>query len=111
MVATGLGVPVRRCHSVLLLIGVVLTAGAVSVVGALSFLGLVAPHLARLATGSDARRLFPLSTLVGSALLLGADVVARVVTTPAVPVGTVVAVIGAPMLAWLLTRRLTSAQL
>lgn len=107
-VATNLGVPVTRCRSALLLIGVMLTAAAVSVVGALAFLGLVAPHFARLVTGSDARRLFPLSMLIGSVLLLGSDVIARVVTTPAVPVGTVVAVIGAPLLAWLLTRRHTA---
>ncbi len=106
--ATNLGVRVTRCRSALLLIGVALTAAAVSVVGALAFLGLVAPHVARLVTGSDARRLFPLSMVVGSVLLLGSDVIARVVTTPAVPVGTVVAVIGAPLLAWLLTRRHTA---
>ena len=66
---------------VLLVVAVLLTAGAVSVVGALGFLGLIAPHLTRRLVGQDARRVFPLSAVLGAGLLLTADIVGRGLVT------------------------------
>jgi iron complex transport system permease protein len=103
--AAGLGLRVERARLLLLFVAVLLTAGAVSVVGALGFLGLIAPHLARRLVGSDARRLFPLSALMGASLLMGADIVARGLTRVVdLPVGAVMAIMGAPFLIYLLRR-------
>ena len=67
----------------------------------IGFVGLVVPHLARLAVGSDPRAVLPLSAIGGALLLLLADTVAR---TIGVPVGVITALIGAPFLLWLLHR-------
>jgi iron complex transport system permease protein len=105
--AAGLGLPVERARAGLLFLAVALAAGAVSIVGGIAFLGLVAPHLARRITGADARRVFPLSVVIGAGLLVGADILAQV-ALPGVqlPVGAVVAVLGAPFFLYLLRRRL-----
>jgi ABC-type Fe3+-siderophore transport system permease subunit len=77
----------------------------VSVVGALGFLGLIAPHIARRLVGKDARRLFPLSVILGAMILVMADVMARGLTRVLdLPVGAVMAIIGAPFLIYLLRR-------
>jgi iron complex transport system permease protein len=63
------------------------------------------PHAVRLAFSADYRRLLPLSILFGAALLLLADVIARVVLAPQeLPVGVVTALAGAPFFLWLLRR-------
>ncbi|HET9015763.1 MAG TPA: iron ABC transporter permease [Thermomicrobiaceae bacterium] len=105
--AAGLGVRVEWARAALLLLAVALAAGAVAVVGGVAFLGLVAPHLARRITGADARRVFPLSLVIGAGLLVGADILAQV-AIPGVqlPVGAVVAALGAPFFLYLLRRRL-----
>ncbi|MGI8588508.1 MAG: FecCD family ABC transporter permease [Chloroflexia bacterium] len=104
-VATGLGLRAELGRGLMLLTAVLLTAGAVSVVGALGFLGLLAPHITRRLVGGDARRVFPLSAIFGAALLLAADIVTRTATQPLeLPVGAVLALLGAPLL-MLLVRR------
>jgi len=76
-------------------------------VGGIAFLGLISPHLARRITGADARRVFPLSVVIGAGLLVGADILAQV-ALPGIqlPVGAVVALLGAPFFLYLLQRRL-----
>jgi iron complex transport system permease protein len=105
--AISLGLHVERARAALLFLAVALAAGAVAIVGGIAFLGLVSPHLARRITGADARRVFPLSTVIGAGLLVGADILAQV-ALPGVqlPVGAVVAVLGAPFFLYLLWRRL-----
>ena len=103
--ATGLGLKVERVRALLLFVAVLLTAGAVSVVGALGFLGLIAPHLSRRMVGNDARRLFLLSAIMGACILLLADIIARGLTRVVdLPVGAVMALVGAPFLIYLLRR-------
>jgi iron complex transport system permease protein len=105
--AASLGLRVEWARAALLFLAVALAAGAVSIVGGIAFLGLVAPHLARRITGADARRVFPLSMVIGAGLLVGADILAQV-ALPGVqlPVGAVVAMLGAPFFLYLLQRRL-----
>ncbi|HET7036399.1 MAG TPA: iron ABC transporter permease [Thermomicrobiaceae bacterium] len=105
--AVSLGLRVEWVRAALLFLAVALAAGAVAIVGGVAFLGLVAPHLARRITGADARRVFPLSLVIGAGLLVGADILAQV-AIPGVqlPVGAVVAVLGAPFFLYLLRRRL-----
>jgi iron complex transport system permease protein len=104
-IASGLGVRVERTRLLLLVVAVLLTAVAVSVVGALAFLGLIAPHISRRLVGNDARRVFPLSAIMGASILILADILARSLTrVVALPVGAVMALIGAPFLIYLLRR-------
>jgi iron complex transport system permease protein len=112
--ARRLGVNTRRLKAIVLVTGAGMTAVAVGTAGIIGFLGLVAPHIARGLVGTDWRRSLAASMLVGSALLLIADVVAQRLI-PAVtarfgqpvidlPVGVVTALIGAPSLLILLRR-------
>ena len=67
--------------------------------------GLIVPHVVRMLWGSDYRRLLPLSVLGGAALLLVADVLARVVMAPQeLPVGIIMSLAGAPFFLWVLRR-------
>lgn len=78
-----------------------LAAVATAMAGPIAFIGLVAPHLMRAWIGSDFRWLLPYSMLAGSCLLLISDVIARLVIAPEeVMVGTITAVVGAPLLYW-----------
>lgn len=104
--ATSLGVDVTRTRWVLLTLTAVLTGAMVAVSGAIGFVGLVIPHIVRLALTSRHRWLLPLSGTVGAIFLLWADTAARVVFAPMeVPVGVFTAGIGAPVFAWLLLRQ------
>jgi iron complex transport system permease protein len=83
-----------------------LTGGAVAVVGPIVFVGLVVPHLARLITGPDHRWLLPYAMVLAPVLLLGADILGRVLARPGeVGVGIVVAFIGAPFFIAMVRRR------
>lgn len=78
---------------------------AVAAAGMIGFIGLVVPHVLRLALGPDHRVLLPASALAGASLLLFADVAARWVLAPAeLPIGIVTALIGAPFFLYLLLR-------
>jgi iron complex transport system permease protein len=92
--AAHLGVDVRRERAILLGLATLVTAAAVAVSGLIGFIGLVAPHLVRLAVGPNARLVLPLAALLGALLLVTADLVARLLGE--IPVGVVTAVIGAP---------------
>ncbi len=100
--AAHLGVDVRRERVILLGLASLITAAAVSIAGLIGFVGLVVPHVVRLVVGPNARRVLPLSALIGASLLAGADLVARLVG--GIPVGIVTAVIGAPFFLVLLRR-------
>ncbi len=103
--ASSLGVPVARVRWLLLVGTALLTATLVAYTGAIGFVGLVVPHVVRLAWGPLHRRLLPLSALAGAILMVWADTVARsVVEGQEVPIGVVTAVLGAPVFAWLLRR-------
>jgi iron complex transport system permease protein len=81
-----------------------LASSAAALAGLLGFLGLVIPHLVRLASGTASNRfVIPASALSGAALLTGADTLARVVLAPIeLPVGPLMVVIGVPLFLWLL---------
>lgn len=82
-----------------------MVGAAVAVSGVIGFIGLVVPHLLRLAVKPDHRILIPGSALLGGALLIGADVLARTIVAPAeLPIGIVTALVGAPFFLWLLLR-------
>lgn len=93
--------------------GAALAVGAsVAVAGIIGFVGLVVPHLLRLAIGPDHRVLLPGSALLGGTLLVGADLLSRVVVSPAeLPIGIVTALVGGPFFLWLLLRQRTRSSL
>lgn len=104
--AQTLGVPVAKLRLMIHLIASALTAVAVTTVGSVGFVGLVVPHLMRLALGNDQRLLLPASVLAGAILLLLADTAARTVIAPAqLPVGVLTALLGVPVFLFLLNRR------
>jgi len=100
--AAHLGVDVRRERAILLGLASLATAAAVAVSGLIGFVGLVAPHVVRLAVGPNARLVLPLAALFGAILMVAADLAARLVGE--IPVGVVTAVIGAPFFLVLLRR-------
>jgi iron complex transport system permease protein len=103
--AASLGVDVERRKLLLLGLGSWMTAAAVSVSGLVGFVGLVVPHVVRLALGPDHRLLLPASTLVGGVFLVLADLVARSLMPPAeLPVGIITALVGGPFLIYLLRK-------
>lgn len=78
---------------------------AVSFTGVIGFVGLVVPHLVRLAAGADHRFLFPASALLGGSLLVLADTVCRNLGPAELPIGIVTAVLGAPFFLYLMRRQ------
>jgi len=104
--AVHLGVSVEKTKVLLFLAGSLITAVAVSFSGIIGFVGLVIPHMMRLAFGADHRLLFPATALFGAAYLMAADTAARVlVPSTELPVGVITALCGAPYFIWLLRRK------
>ncbi|MEV4538602.1 iron ABC transporter permease [Asanoa sp. NPDC049518] len=104
-VARGLGTRVGLTRIGGGVAAVLLTGAGVAAAGPIAFVGLAVPHLARFLVGSDQRWVLATSVPIGPALLLGADVIGRVVALPGeVSAGIVTALIGAPLLAVLVTR-------
>jgi iron complex transport system permease protein len=104
--ALHLGIPVQRVKTLAILAVAAATGGAVAVSGGIGFIGIVVPHLLRLATGPDHDPLLLNAALLGASLLLGADIISRVIIAPAeLPIGIVTAVLGAPVFLWILLRQ------
>ncbi|MBV7435244.1 iron chelate uptake ABC transporter family permease subunit [Cardiobacteriaceae bacterium TAE3-ERU3] len=104
-VAAHLGIRVTPLRLTALLIAVIIASLAVSVVGTISFIGLLAPHMARLLCGHKHRLILPLAALIGALVLLVADTTARTLFAPIeLPAGVLTAVIGGPYFIYLLSR-------
>ena len=103
--AESLGVNVARLRVGGMIVASLVTAFIISFVGIIGFVGLVVPHIVRKAIGGDERFLMPVSCVVGAALLLASDTVARLVVAPVVlPVGILTSFVGAPMFLYLVVR-------
>jgi len=104
--AVGLGLRAGWVAALRLLASVALTAACVSAIGSLGFVGLVAPHIARLAVGRGEAMLLAGSAATGALLLLAADTVGRAAFAPLqIPAGIVLAILGGPVFLLLLWRR------
>jgi iron complex transport system permease protein len=103
--AASVGVDVARVRLRLVLASALVVGAAVAVAGPIGFVGLLVPHLVRLAFGVGHRALLPLSFAGGGLFLLLADLVARALPGREIPVGVVTAAIGAPVFLVLLLRR------
>ncbi|WP_455817246.1 FecCD family ABC transporter permease [Pseudomonas cerasi] len=103
MRALSLGVNVRYLRMKVLVIVAVMTATATSFVGVIGFIGLVAPHIARMMVGEDQRFSLPMSVLSGALMLSAASVLSKSIVPGALfPVGIVTAIVGVPFLLWLI---------
>jgi iron complex transport system permease protein len=109
--ARHIGHPVERIK-LLSVLGVAAAVGAATAIaGGIGFVGIVVPHLLRLATGPDHTRLLPNAAILGAALLVGADTLARLVVAPAeLPIGIITAILGAPVFLWILLRQAPFAE-
>lgn len=104
-VARGLGLNVERTRLILTVIASMLAASAVCVAGLLGFVGLIIPHISRLMIGSNHKYLFPAAALLGGGVLTLCDTFARTVFSPIeIPVGVVMAALGAPFFLYLLRK-------
>lgn len=105
-VARGLGQKVQLSRAFAGLAAVILSGSAVAACGPIGFVGLTVPHVARAMTGPNYRWILPYSMLLGPMLLLGADIIGRVIAPPGeLQVGIVTAAIGAPFFIAFVRRR------
>lgn len=100
--ATSLGVHVRAVRIAVVAAATLMTAAAVSVSGIVGWVGLLVPHLARLAVGPAFARLLPMAVLLGAGYLLAVDTLARTIGRVELPLGVLTAVLGTPVFLWLL---------
>jgi iron complex transport system permease protein len=104
--ARHLGVHVDAVKSAIVILAALGVGASVAFAGVIGFVGLVVPHLLRLALGPDNRYVVGLSPLLGATLLVVADLIARTTVAPAeLPIGIVTAAIGAPFFLWLVVRQ------
>jgi iron complex transport system permease protein len=107
-----MGIPVQRLKTIGIVTVAAGTGASVAVSGGIGFVGIVVPHMLRMAIGPDHRYLLPASALLGGSLLIFADVVARTVVVPAeLPIGIITASVGGPFFLWILLRHRTRLSL
>ena len=96
------GVNTNRVNLLIFIMTALLTSMAVAQAGTIGFVGLVIPHLVRLISGHQHRKLIPMCVLIGACFLLAADTLARTLMSPIqLPVGIFTALIGVPVFLWL----------
>lgn len=104
--AAHMGIDVQLLKRLTILAAASATGAAVAISGGIGFIGLVVPHLLRQAQGPDHRPLIPQAALLGAALLVLADLIARNIVAPAeLPIGILTALVGAPVFLWMLQQR------
>ncbi len=104
--AQQMGLNVKRFDTIMLIMASVLTSICVAFVGIIGFVGLVVPHVCRMILGGDHRLVLPASMVLGGALMLLADLLARMIMIPLeLPVGAITTVIGVPVFAYLLIKK------
>jgi iron complex transport system permease protein len=107
-----MGVPVQWLKTIAIVTVAAGTGASVAVSGGIGFVGIVVPHILRMAIGPDHRYLLPASALLGGSLLIFADVLARTVVVPAeLPIGIITAAVGGPFFLWILLRHRTRLSL
>ena len=102
--ARAMGVDVRREKILVIVLAALTTAAATAVTGVISWIGLIVPHLVRMAVGADNRKVVPLSAAAGASLLLVADNIVRTAASFEIPIGILTSVVGIPFFIVLLKR-------
>ncbi|MGO1769868.1 MAG: FecCD family ABC transporter permease [Microbacterium sp.] len=103
--ARHLGLDVVRTRALVIALAALVTGAAVAFAGTIGFIGLVVPHIVRMAFGPAHRAVVPMSAIVGALLIVVADTAARSIAPPSeVPIGLFTAALGAPFFLWLVLR-------
>jgi iron complex transport system permease protein len=102
--AKALGVEAGRLRLAVIAAATLMTASVVAISGVIGWVGLVIPHIARMAVGPSFERLLPTAMLMGASYLLLVDTLARTMARIEVPIGILTAILGAPFFLWLLMR-------
>ncbi|MEZ5085963.1 MAG: iron ABC transporter permease [Tessaracoccus sp.] len=106
--AQHVGLHVKRVRLLLVVATSLVVGAAVALAGSIGFVGLVVPHIVRLAVGPVHRWLLPISALGGALMIVLADIGARTLNPPSeIPIGLFTGVVGGPFFLWLLSRRRT----
>ena len=104
--AIGLGVNYKKIRTMAFLLSTLMTGVAVSFTGIIGFVGMIAPHIARIIVGNDYRYTIPTASVVGALLLMVADSISRIlVTRMSLPIGVITSLIGVPFFLWLIVRK------
>ncbi|MET9527816.1 FecCD family ABC transporter permease [Streptomyces coeruleorubidus] len=107
--AKALGANLNRTRALSMLAATVLCGAATAACGPIVFVGLMVPHVVRSFTGPDLRWILPYAAILSPVLLLGADVIGRIVARPAeLQVGIITAILGGPVFIYLVRRRRTA---
>jgi iron complex transport system permease protein len=109
--ASSLGVDTKKVTYTLLVTASLVAAICVSVSGIIGFVGLLVPHMMRLLTGPDNRRLIPVSLLTGAILLLTADTITRAILPSEIPIGVLTALIGGPFFCYIFRKQQTAKKI
>ncbi len=105
-IARNVGVDVEGLRRRGLIVSTLVACACVAFTGVIGFIGLMAPHMCRMVMGNDSRYVLPASALLGSAILMFSDVVARKIVAPEqLPVGIILYFIGGIFFIWMVTRR------
>jgi iron complex transport system permease protein len=102
--AKALGVEAGRLRLAVIGAATLMTASVVAISGVIGWVGLVIPHIARMAVGPSFDRLLPTAMLMGASYLLLVDTLARTMARIEMPIGILTAILGAPFFLWLLMR-------
>ncbi len=103
--AKALGLNVKAYRTLIIMLSTLCISASTAMAGIVSWVGLIAPHMARLLVGHDARSLVPASALIGATLLIVCDDLARSLAPMELPLGVMTSIIGAPALVIILRRR------
>lgn len=103
--AKSLGVNYKKTKIMLILTATLLTAGSVAISGTVGWVGLVIPNIVRLITGSDNRKVLPMSMLTGSCLMILIDMLARSLAPNEIPLSVIAGIIGTPIFIFFLCRK------
>jgi iron complex transport system permease protein len=107
-----MGVNVARTKRLVIVLATMAVGASVAVAGIISFIGLVIPHILRMAFGSDNRLILPASAILGGAALTLADLVSRTIVAPAeLPIGIVTALGGSPVFIYMILSQLKKQQI
>ena len=96
-----LGMNSRNYKRNMLILSAILTAFCVAFCGTIGFIGLIVPHLCRMIVGGDHRVLIPTSMVVGSLVLLAADIICKSGSAGELPIGAITSVVGVPFFVYL----------
>lgn len=105
-VSITLGTDLHRFRIIYLVITALMIGLLVYVSGMIGFVGLIIPHIVRIIFGTDHKKIIPIAALVGSIILIWADVISRIlIKGTEIPIGIVISIIGAPLFVWLMIKK------